>query len=206
MLLAILQSCGHNPQMKCVLLALEVLIEAGRWFLIVSVRWGLCPRSVSICNRTERTFTFTEAYFRFDLVLGRKVSTKLFLCIFLYCLCLLCARLCVILFSGGMQNHSLYPCFLHSRQWCVLNGHFRVKCQPPQFQQADKGFYVLSLVTLSSVVFERCWLQVLWPVPTVVPCTDNWHCGGARGVVVIAIGNDHGDTSSNPGRYWLHFT
>ena len=30
--------------------------------------------------------------------------------------------------------------------------------------------------------------------------------GGARGVVVIAVGNEHGDTSSNPGRYWLHFT
>ena len=25
--------------------------------------------------------------------------------------------------------------------------------------------------------------------------------GGARGVVVIAVGNEHGDTSSNPGRY-----
>ncbi len=24
---------------------------------------------------------------------------------------------------------------------------------------------------------------------------------GARGVVVIAVGNEHGDTSSNPGRY-----
>ena len=30
--------------------------------------------------------------------------------------------------------------------------------------------------------------------------------GGARGVVVIAVGNEHGVTSSNPGRYWLHFT
>ena len=30
--------------------------------------------------------------------------------------------------------------------------------------------------------------------------------GGARGVVVIAVGNEHGDTSSNPGQYWLHFT
>ena len=29
---------------------------------------------------------------------------------------------------------------------------------------------------------------------------------GARGVVVIAEGNEHGDTSSNPGRDWLHFT
>ena len=30
--------------------------------------------------------------------------------------------------------------------------------------------------------------------------------GGARGVVVIAVGNEYGDTSSNPGRDWLHFT
>ena len=30
--------------------------------------------------------------------------------------------------------------------------------------------------------------------------------GGARGVVVITVGNEHGDTSSNPVRDWLHFT
>ena len=30
--------------------------------------------------------------------------------------------------------------------------------------------------------------------------------GGARGVIVIVLGNGHGDTSSNPGREWLHFT
>ena len=29
---------------------------------------------------------------------------------------------------------------------------------------------------------------------------------GARGVVVIVVGIGHGDTSSNPGRDWLHFT
>ena len=29
---------------------------------------------------------------------------------------------------------------------------------------------------------------------------------GAGGVMVIAVGNRHGDTSSNPGRDWLHFT
>ena len=43
----------------------------------------------------------------------------------------------------------------------------------------------------------------------------NWlgkviHCkkteGGARGVIVIVVGNEHGDTSSNPGRNSLHFT
>ena len=30
--------------------------------------------------------------------------------------------------------------------------------------------------------------------------------GGARGVMVIVIGNGHGDSSLNPGREWLHFT
>ena len=30
--------------------------------------------------------------------------------------------------------------------------------------------------------------------------------GGARGVMVIVVGNGHGDTSSNPGRDWLHFS
>ena len=35
---------------------------------------------------------------------------------------------------------------------------------------------------------------------------SNWHEGGARGVVVIVVGNGHGNTSSNPGRDWLHFT
>ncbi len=29
---------------------------------------------------------------------------------------------------------------------------------------------------------------------------------GARGVMVIVAGNGHGDTSSNLGRDWLHFT
>ena len=30
--------------------------------------------------------------------------------------------------------------------------------------------------------------------------------GGARGVMVIVVGNGHGDTISNPGRDSLHFT
>ena len=30
--------------------------------------------------------------------------------------------------------------------------------------------------------------------------------GGSRGIMVIVIGNGHGDTSSNPGRDSLHFT
>ena len=30
--------------------------------------------------------------------------------------------------------------------------------------------------------------------------------GGTCGVMVIIVGNGHGDTSSNPGLDWLHFT
>ena len=32
------------------------------------------------------------------------------------------------------------------------------------------------------------------------PRVPSNNLGGARGVVVIAVGNEHGDTSSNPGR------
>ena len=30
--------------------------------------------------------------------------------------------------------------------------------------------------------------------------------GGAHGVMVLIVGSGHGDTSSNPGWDWLHFT
>ena len=50
-----------------------------------------------------------------------------------------------------------------------------------------------------------------------IPCRklNNWdkfkdlykeNLGGARGVMVIVVGNGHGDSSSNPGRDRLHFT
>ena len=34
----------------------------------------------------------------------------------------------------------------------------------------------------------------------------NKEIGGACGVMVIVVGIEHDDTSSNPGRDWLHFT
>ena len=37
-------------------------------------------------------------------------------------------------------------------------------------------------------------------------CEHNQAVGGARGVMVIVAGYGHGDTSSNPGPDWLHFT
>ena len=40
---------------------------------------------------------------------------------------------------------------------------------------------------------------------TVVNYNSNT-AGGACGEMVIVIGNEHGDSSSNPGQEWLHFT
>ena len=46
--------------------------------------------------------------------------------------------------------------------------------------------------------------------PFLIATTPMWGARGvngvARGVIVIVVGNEHGDTSSNPGRDWLHFT
>ena len=45
---------------------------------------------------------------------------------------------------------------------------------------------------------------IIIPVPIGAP--TYWCSTMYRGVVVIVVGNGHGDTSSNPGRDWLHFT
>ena len=36
--------------------------------------------------------------------------------------------------------------------------------------------------------------------------TTDLYDGDTRSVMVIEVGNGHGDTSSSPGRGWLHFT
>ena len=43
-------------------------------------------------------------------------------------------------------------------------------------------------------------------IENISPLINQSRLGGARGVIVIVVGNEHGDTSSNPGRDWLHFT
>ena len=43
------------------------------------------------------------------------------------------------------------------------------------------------------------YYRILSPVSLTIKCT-NCISAGARGVMVIVVGNEHGDTSSNPGR------
>ena len=55
------------------------------------------------------------------------------------------------------------------------------------------------------IIDSRDHLSPIWwwsMVPYHLLCVN----GGARGVVVIAVGNEHGDTSSNPGRDFSHST
>ena len=66
-----------------------------------------------------------------------------------------------------------------------------LKTQPTNF--------LWNLPTSCYQPFDLGWL-IVW-----VLCISPF-LGGARGVMVIIIGNGHGDTSSNPGRDWLHFT
>ena len=58
---------------------------------------------------------------------------------------------------------------------------------------------VPSIVMYHNSIKQQLFAYTLWN-------DQQFYFGGARGVVVIVVGNGHGDTSSNPGRDWLHFT
>ena len=66
--------------------------------------------------------------------------------------------------------------------------------------------WVLSKEVSSTIfkVFGMTWPGIEHRSPG--PLVNNLPTGGARGVMVIIVGNGHGDTSSNPRRDWLHFT
>ena len=56
--------------------------------------------------------------------------------------------------------------------------------------------------TLHSTKFQHYWnLSIkLFRVISGYSLGESYLFGGARGVMVIVVGNEHGDTSSNPGR------
>ena len=139
------------------------LVEACQWFSIVSVRWGLCLRQcLFVAKHSGCSVLLT--YFRFDLVSRRKVAIRLYMFFFDVCVCYVVK--CVILCTSGEQNPSLCPCFLHSWQQCVFNGHFHVNCQPPQSQLVDGGFLC---VKPDDVEFCSFWMVL---IVGVVPGTD----------------------------------
>ena len=52
---------------------------------------------------------------------------------------------------------------------------------------------------------KKLWNMKVTIIPIVIGAFDTVN-KGACGVMIIVIGNGHGDTSSNPGRDRLHFT
>ena len=64
--------------------------------------------------------------------------------------------------------------------------------------------------TYSTLSMESCKRVLLSPY-MFITCLDyilqtSIENGGARGVMVIIVGNGHSDPSSNPGQDWLYFT
>ena len=68
------------------------------------------------------------------------------------------------------------------------------------------GIRTGSIITAQSELVSSCHEGLLHKALEWKPHHKVLFYGGASGVVVIAVGNEHGDTSSIPGRYWLHFT
>ena len=88
--------------------------------------------------------------------------------------------------------------------------------QNPQFRKFSFYFYLLIIIrsgrlaeikgsdwmskfqmSLYVSFFHDCCTPYIMDSPSSI---------NARGVIVNVVGNEHGDTSSNPGRDWLYFT
>ena len=100
-----------------------------------------------------------------------------------------------------------------------------VQSQVVSYQRLEKWYLIQPCLTLSNIRYVS---RVKWSnqgkgvAPSPTSCYSSyWQRSqtlltytfitdttttGARGVVVIVVGNGHGDTSSNPGPDWLHFS
>ena len=123
----------------------------------------------SICNRTEWPFSFTNSYFRFDQVLERKVATKLYVCVFFFSLCI-CYVVAWVLFCAlaGCRTPFYVLAFGTRHSNVSWMDPFERNASHHNSRKQMEVFYVLRIVTLSSVDFERRWLWVLLSVPIAV--------------------------------------
>ena len=58
--------------------------------------------------------------------------------------------------------------------------------------------FLIHSIRVAEAWGDKCWRKQRTMMDSKIK-------GGARGVMVIVVGNGHGNTSSNPGRDWLHF-
>ena len=86
---------------------------------------------------------------------------------------------------------------IHKDNGSVLRIYIEVNLSSPKLLQ--KYFYIIFSSNLPTRLKLRCLIKWFYSYYTI-------NFGGARGVMVIVAGYGHGDTSSNPGPDWLHFT
>ena len=59
---------------------------------------------------------------------------------------------------------------------------------------------------LESVKYSAIWTKMKHNITFSFMYKIRKKSGDTRGVMINVVGNEHGDTSSNPGRDWLYFT
>ena len=119
---------------------------------------------------------------------------------------------CIILYSTILSIWYMKTLF----KWSIL-----YVCEPysPINQFPSPFFTSLYLISGWSSCHIKCYDVFFILLNLLLFFDDEWkhnhnfmwtitfiYFGGARGVMVIVVGNEHGDTSSNPGRDWFPFT
>ena len=115
-----------------------------------------------------------------------------------------CLSFCFFLFSSwgpsGRQSPligKLFFSFIVNYHLVWFSVHDKARILYVLFCRMDSGLSMYHLIVWWNFsLFTRHTYLILLSVKP----------GGACGVMVIVVGNGHGDTGSNPGRDWLHFT
>ena len=99
--------------------------------------------------------------------------------------------------------------FYAENSWFELNIFSYLEWLDSQSNQPSHFTYLLKIYEIStntygsSLPYTTIYCSVFFTNERLFLIQSN--LGGARGVMVIVVGNGHGDTNSNPGRDWLHF-
>ena len=83
---------------------------------------------------------------------------------------------------------------------------FRRECKKKGVIKASPYAECYSLSSLFLTIVAAGFTGLMIVLTFIVAGIKMATCGGAHGVMVIVVGSEHGDTSSNPRRDWLHST
>ena len=110
--------------------------------------------------------------------------------------CLLCCFSCLVRFYGisyAVLIKLSFPSVLLEPRWCIPTTRLtqrHLNLCVDLLNMFPKYEFKLNIFVAVCWSYSKQWISIEVP----------------RGVMVIVVGNEHGDTSSNPGRDWSHFT